>query len=86
MSKDVMEEIKAVVPYLHPEGTIVIDNLDYPQPDGSTLGDGVEAAAAECGLACRIMEAQEDSSESEQWDPVGVLCRNREFIDSLVEK
>lgn len=73
-------EIDLLMPYLHPDGIIIIDNMDYEQPDGSCLAGGVLAAAARNKLSLVFV----DGYWNTDWDPVAVLSRDPAALTGLV--
>jgi hypothetical protein len=73
-------EIGAVLPYLIPDGVIVVDNADYPQADGSCLAAGILDAVTTHGLTCAFFES---TTPDETWNPVAVIARTSDIADGL---
>lgn len=73
-------EIEKVTPHLTHGGTIIIDNIDYEQPDGTLLADGILAAAEKNGLKCILLDSNDDQWN---WDPVAVLCKDSGVLERI---
>lgn len=77
--KPVTNEIRSLTPYLHQDGVIIIDNVDYTEPDGSVLAGHVASTAKEVGLECAFFDAKDEGG----WDPVAVLTRDVGLLRGL---
>lgn len=78
----VAQEIEKILPYLHRDGTIIIDNIDYEQSDKSVLAQAIVETAEKVGLHCVLLGPVENDAKW-GWDPVAVLCRDAKLIKTV---
>jgi hypothetical protein len=78
----VLREVIGLAPFLHPEGTILIDNMDYRQKGGGMLADMLAPASAATGLS-HAMYLQPEADPDLGWDPIAVLTRDAALLEAL---